>query len=258
MHRYSTSTAPVFVALLLILIVAVPAQAAPDFPILTGRVVDNAHLLPVQEERAIVEKLAAHEKQTGNQVVVVTILSLEGHTIADYGYQLGRHWGIGQKERDNGALLIVASKDRKLRIEVGYGLEGALTDALSKQIIETIIVPHFKEGNFATGIDRGVDAILTIAAGEEWTPIEPGFDRVSYFKIVVLFIILVGAFSVLFFSMTDESPYGVITPHSRYRDPETGSSGYRSGSSRRSGFGGGGGFSGGGGGFGGGGASGGW
>jgi uncharacterized protein len=143
-----------------------PALAAPQFPALTGHVVDEAGILPPPAEADLERRLAAHEQATTNQVVVVTLKSLGGYDIADYGYQLGRHWGIGQKGKDNGALLIVAPTERKIRIEVGYGLEGALTDALSRDIIERLIRPPFRQGNFEQGIRAGTGAILAAIAGE--------------------------------------------------------------------------------------------
>lgn len=150
-----------FVALALI---ASSAQAI-EFPKLTGRVVDNAELLPSSVEQQLTQQLKAHENKTTNQVVVVTINSLQGMEIADYGYQLGRHWGIGQRDANNGVLLIVAPKQRKVRIEVGYGLEATLTDALSKQIIDFEIIPRFKQNDFPGGIQAGVTAILGILDG---------------------------------------------------------------------------------------------
>ena len=101
--------------------------------------------------------LAAHERATGQQVVVVTLDSLQGYSIEDYGYQLGRHWGIGQKGKNNGALLIVAPKEHKVRIEVGYGLEGTLTDATSRTIIQNYILPSFKRGDYNAGVVGGHD-----------------------------------------------------------------------------------------------------
>ena len=121
---------------LLILLLASPLWAAPEFPELTGRVVDNANLMTAAQRQSLSQALASAEQNTSNQVVVVTLADLQGYEIADYGYQLGRHWGIGSKESDNGVLLIVAPNDRKVRIEVGYGLEGVLTDALSSVIIQ--------------------------------------------------------------------------------------------------------------------------
>ncbi len=144
-----------------------PVIAAPEFPQLSGRVVDLAQLLSPGAQARLSERLAAHEQQTGNQLIVVTLTSLEGYSIEDYGYQLGRHWGIGQKGKDNGALLIVSRDDRKVRIEVGYGLEGRLTDALSSNIIHQRILPRFREGNFEVGIEQGIDAMLNVLGGDE-------------------------------------------------------------------------------------------
>ena len=101
---------------LLILLLASPLWAAPEFPELTGRVVDNANLMTAAQRQSLSQALASEEQNTSNQVVVVTLADLQGYEIADYGYQLGRHWGIGSKESDNGVLLIVAPKDRKVRI----------------------------------------------------------------------------------------------------------------------------------------------
>lgn len=257
MHCFNPNLVRILAALLLTFLVAGAVRAAPEFPALNGRVVDNAGMLPADAEQAIQTRLAEHENETGNQVVVVTIHSLEGYPIEEYGYLLGRHWGIGQKERDNGVLLIVARADRKLRIEVGYGLEGVLTDALSKQVIESVILPSFKAGDFVRGIEQGVEAILAITAGQDWEPRESELDwnRLSGLFVVSAFMIF--AFSMLFFSMTESRQGYGGSSHRRYRDPAASSNRYRSGGSA-GGFGGGGGFSGGGGGFGGGGASGGW
>ena len=135
---------------------ALAQGATPDFPPLTGRVVDRAGLLSERDQAEVEAALAQLEQATGNQLVVVTLPSLQGLPIEDFGYQLGRHWGIGQAGKDNGALLIVAPEERAVRIEVGYGLEGELTDALSRTIIETGILPHFRQGDFAAGIKAGV------------------------------------------------------------------------------------------------------
>jgi uncharacterized protein len=155
--------------LLFLLFFAAHAVAAPSFPALTGRVVDNAGLLTPAEKNALSAILAQHESNTTDQIVVVTLKDLQGYDIADYGYQLGRHWGIGQKGKDNGALLIVAPDERKVRIEVGYGLEGELTDKLSHDIIQEVILPRFKEGNYPAGILNGTTAILSVLEGS-YTP----------------------------------------------------------------------------------------
>lgn len=121
---------------------------------------DAADLLAPAEESALDQKLAAFEAQSGRQLVVATIADLEGYPIEDYGYRLGRAWGIGSKDKDDGALLIVAPKDRKVRIEVGYGLEPVLTDAYSSLIINRAILPRFKAGDFPGGINAGADALI--------------------------------------------------------------------------------------------------
>ena len=117
---------------------------ALTFPPLTGRVVDEAGILDSATKDALERKLADFESRTTGQLVVVTLKSLQGTSTEDYGYQLGRHWQVGQKDKNSGALLIVAPNERKVRIEVGYGLEGNLTDAVSKLIIENSILPRFK------------------------------------------------------------------------------------------------------------------
>jgi len=142
------------------------AQAALTFPALTGRVVDNAQMLDPATRQQLTEQLQALEQTTGDQIVVVTVPDLQGVPIEDYGYQLGRQWGIGQKGKDNGALLIVARDERKLRIEVGYGLEGTLTDAQSWVIINQVITPKFKAGNFSQGISDGVAAMIQVVGGQ--------------------------------------------------------------------------------------------
>jgi len=143
----------------LFLLLPVAALAAPKFPPLTGRVVDDAELLSPAAEAKLDEELAALEQQTGHQLVVATLPSLQGYEIEDYGYQLLRTWGIGRKAQDDGVILIVAPKERKVRIEVGYGLEPVLTDALSSLIIQRAILPAFKAGNYEQGVVAGAEAI---------------------------------------------------------------------------------------------------
>jgi len=123
-------------------------------------VVDLAGLLSATEEDSLTASLAAHENESGNQIVVVTTPDLQGFDIVDYANRLGRHWEIGTSENDNGVLLVVAHNDRKVRIEVGYGLEGALTDSLSSVIIQREILPSFRNNKYAAGIEKGVTAIL--------------------------------------------------------------------------------------------------
>lgn len=256
------------------------STAAPEFPKLTGRVVDQAGLLSAADEQAISAKLAQHEQATTNQVVVVTLKTLQGYDIADYGYQLGRHWGIGQKDKNNGVLLIIAPNERQLRIEVGYGLEGVLPDATAKIIIDNIIVPRFKNKQFAQGIEDGVDAILGAIGGtfnaDEVSPHQQsdssGVGYALVFFVAYIFggmlsafgtvvsmavvfgIVLVGVYLLLnsiwfaVFCAVIAVLFYLVSKNSA----GTSSGGGWGGS------GGGGGFSGGGGSFGGGGASGGW
>src|SRR6478752_1310818 len=154
----------------LLTLVLLFSALALDFPALTGRVVDDAGILDLQTRAALTQKLDEFETKTTDQLVVVTLKSLQGTSIEDFGVELGRHWRIGQKDKNNGVLLIVAPNERKVRIEVGYGLEGALTDAVSRLIIENAITPRFRTGDFAGGITRGVDDITSVLSGdaEEW------------------------------------------------------------------------------------------
>jgi len=137
-----------------------PAWAAPKFPALTGRVVDDAHILSDATRASLTEKLAALEASNSRQLVVVTVPSLGGYEISDYGYQLGRAWGIGQKKMNNGVLFIIAPTEHKTRIEVGYGLEPILTDAFSSVIIQTQVLPKFRSGDFNGGVTAGTDALI--------------------------------------------------------------------------------------------------
>jgi uncharacterized protein len=147
----------------------VPPVSSLTFPTLTGRVVDEAGILSPADRASLAASSADLEARTTDQLVIVTLKSLQGTTIEDYGYQLGRHWQIGQKGKDSGVLLIVAPTERKVRIEVGYGLEGVLTDAATKGIIETAILPAFRTGDFAGGIKNGTQQISQLLLGEAGT-----------------------------------------------------------------------------------------
>ena len=141
-----------------------PAASAQSFPKFDDKgVVDAANILDPAQEQALSQKLIAQKQASGRSLVVATIPDLQGYDISDYGYRLGRAWGIGDKT-NQGVLLIVAPNERKIRIEVGYGVEGILTDALSSQIIRNAITPRFKAGDMAGGIDAGVDQITSLLA----------------------------------------------------------------------------------------------
>ena len=143
--------------------ITVPATA--EFPALSSRVVDDADVLDASTRAALRAKLAAHEVGTGNQIVVATVKSLHGNSIEDYANRLFRHWRLGQRGKNNGVLLLHAPTERKIRIEVGYGLEGTLTDAITKTIIQNSIGPRFKANDFAGGMTRGVDDIIKVLSG---------------------------------------------------------------------------------------------
>jgi uncharacterized protein len=147
-------------ALLAFLVLVTPAWAAPKFPALTGRVVDDAGILSSDIKTGLTEKLAALEQKTSRQLVVVTVPSLQGYEISDYGYQLGRAWGIGQAKLNNGILFLVAPNEHKTRIEVGYGLEPIITDAFSSVVIQTQVLPKFRSGDFNGGVVAGANALI--------------------------------------------------------------------------------------------------
>lgn len=297
MYQCHRKSWPILLVMLVISLWAGVLAAQPNFPKLTGRVVDNAGLLTSSERQSLTEKLARHEQATTNQVVVVTVNSLDGYEIADYGYQLGRFWKIGQADKNNGVILLVAPNQRKVRIEVGYGLEGDLPDALAKQIIDFEIIPQFKKKQFGKGIIAGTEAILgaikgtyNIATVKKKQKAKVGYDQ--YFILIVVALVIGGildlfmrssfASGLVFFvsvaggtiignSLGAGLIVGVIALVLHLFNGASGrgggggfggyGGGYGGGYRRSGGFGGGGfggGFSGGGGSFGGGGASGGW
>lgn len=149
-------------ALLLLLALLVPAWAhAQSFPQLTGPVVDAANVIPDDQEARIGQKILALKSQSQRQLQVVTVASLEGYDIADYANRLFRDWQLGDKERNDAVMLLVAPSERKLRIEVGYGMEATVTDAISFLVINKVIVPKLKAGDMPGGIEAGADALIT-------------------------------------------------------------------------------------------------
>ncbi len=156
----------ILIAIAWVCLTCAGAAQTLTFPALTGRVVDEAGLLDPTDRAALTDSLAALEAKTTDQLVIVTLKSLQGTSIEDYGYQLGRRWQIGLKDKNTGVLLIVAPNERKVRIEVGYGLEGTLTDALTKVIIENSILPSFRAGDFPGGIKRGAADIIRALSGD--------------------------------------------------------------------------------------------
>ncbi len=251
-------------AALLCAILIDAAVAEPKFPALTGRIVDEAGILSGQDYAALKEELAGIEKTSTDQVVVVTLKSLQGYTIEDFGYQLGRAWGIGQKDKNNGILLIVAPNEHKVRIEVGYGLEPIMTDALSKLIIENAILPEFRRGDFPAGIKAGVRDIKDVLLGDADAVKErarsahgPGTPETLQVLLFVFWLCI----AVYILWAIYRSSLAAQKPGLRRQGPiifPGSSGGWGGGWSGGDGGGGGGGWSGGGGSFGGGGSSGSW
>ena len=253
-----SGTCPVIVVAAMIFTIA--SGFALNFPALSGRVVDQANIIQPATHGAIEQKLADLETKSGIQIAVATVNSLEGQDIEPYANELFRAWKLGEKDKNNGVLLLVAPNERRVRIEVGYGLEKTLTDALSKVIIANAITPRFKAGDFSGGVSRGVDDIITVLTTDasEWEqrpslrldkqqPTDPAGWLLLFAFIVFLTLLIVSPTFrwVLFNTLANVS---------------VSSGGYGGGYSGGGGGGysGGGGFSGGGGSSGGGGASGSW
>jgi uncharacterized protein len=244
---------------LMVALFAIAPAFAVNFPALTGRVVDQANIIQPDTRAAIEQRSADLEEKSGIQLVVATVNSLEGQEIEPYANELFRKWALGEKKKNNGVLMLVAPNERRVRIEVGYGLEGTLTDALSKVIISNAMTPRFKAGNFSEGISRGVDDIITVLTTDasEWQkrpslrldyqqPVDPA-NWILVAALLVFFILLIVSptFRWLFFNVV----LNVLASSGSSRGGYSGG-GYSGG--------GGGGFSGGGGSSGGGGASGSW
>ncbi len=154
------------IILLLFVLNFLNADISQYFPKLEGRVIDEANLLSPAVKKDIDAILKKEENRTSNQIVVVILNSLNGYTIEDYSYQLGRFWKIGQKDKNNGILLVVSMEEKKIRIEVGYGLEGSLTDKIAHEIINYTIKPNFKANQYELGILKAVNEIIATIKGE--------------------------------------------------------------------------------------------
>lgn len=275
-RAFASSSAVIFAMAALALVLAAlwaaglagSAFGAPKFPELTGRIVDNANLLTPEDRAWIEAELQALEGKATDQLAVVTLPSLDGYTIEDYGYQLGRHWQIGQEGKDNGALLIVAPNERKVRIEVGRRLEPIMTDTMSAVIIQNAILPAFRRGDFSGGIRAGVRDIKDVLLGDAEAVKERArssrkSEQFDTFSIIII-LIWIAIFAFIIYANirhARQHPRSLGRRRSRLGDGSTvilpggGSSDWGGGWSSG---GGGGGWSGGGGSFGGGGSSGSW
>jgi uncharacterized protein len=264
---------PVRLAVVLLAIVwclALPKAATaaePKFPTLTGRIVDEANLLSADDKRALEQELVALEQKSTDQLVVYTTRSLQGYPIEDFGNRLGRHWQIGQQGKNNGVILIVAPSDRKVRIEVGRGLEPQLTDLMTKLIVENAILPAFRRNDFPGGIKAGVRDIRDVLLGDAeevkqrartGSKRTPGSDTAM--PVAILVILILFAIAVVMMQSQQTAHPGRVARDRRRGgpDPWGGSAGGWGSGGWSGGGGGGGGFSGGGGDFGGGGSSGSW
>ena len=246
---------------------------AYDFPPLSGRVVDQAGVMSAPSRSAVEAKLKDLEDKSGIQLVVATVRSLQGGDVETYANQLFRFWKLGEAKKNNGVLLLVAPSEHKVRIEVGYGLEGTLTDALSSVIIQSAILPRFKANDFSGGIERGVDGIISVLSGDiaDWQR-KVGVRNDDISKLfntlfpILFFLVIVFVLRYMMGASHGTSGGRYVRRNGRlifvpYAGGWGSSSGWSGGGFSGGGFGGGfsgGGFSGGGGSSGGGGASGGW
>lgn len=230
--------------LLLPVIIAAAGFAQPDVPELKQWATDLTGTLTTQQTDHINSQLKTFEDSTSNQLVVLIIKSLDGYPIEELAYEIASRNKIGTAKNNNGVLLLIAIDDRKLRIEVGYGLEGALPDALTSSIIRNEITPHFRSGDYYAGVTAGINAIIAASAGEYTAEPTDDFTSIDDFWVfLILFIALMIIVNVI--------PWAKRSGGSTYYGGGGYSGGWSSGSS-------GGGFSGGGGSFGGGGSSGSW
>ena len=155
---------------LVLLMLALPCLSAADdtaIPYLSGRVVDQAELLSTPARSRIANMLQAHERATGNQIAVLTINGIGGESIEDFAVQVFESWKLGSREKNNGVLIVVAPQEHRMRIEVGYGLEGTLTDVLADRIIRNLMTPRFREGNYDVGVEAGATAVIQILEGRQ-------------------------------------------------------------------------------------------
>ncbi|OSZ77277.1 methanol dehydrogenase [Chitinophagaceae bacterium IBVUCB2] len=172
-------------------------KAIPKRPSPPKLVNDFTGTLTKQQVDALEAKLVAYDDSSSNQIAVVVVNTLDGHDVSDFAFTIGREWGVGNKDKNNGIVLLVAKEDRKINIQVGYGLEGAVPDVTAKRIIENEITPNFKEGNYYRGLEEGTDAIIKATLGEYKAPENYGSKKskgISIGKIILIIIVLIFIF----------------------------------------------------------------
>ncbi len=238
------------------------AVAAANYPPLTGRIVDQANIIPPSTRSAIETKLKDLEDKSGIQLVVASVNSLGGLDVEIYANGLFRAWKLGEAKKNNGVLFLIAPNERKMRIEVGYGLEGTLTDALSKIIIATAVAPRFKAGDYGAGVERGVEGIIEVLSGDsaEWTKRVKGPQSMTFDELAPLIFFALFLFIVVWMARSARGrpdayrgyrrggpPIIVLPPSGGYWGDSSSGGGWSGGGSDGGGFSGGGGSSGGGG-----------
>lgn len=186
-----------FILTAILLLLPIPLIAI-SYPTPSGYLTDTAQLLSAEERTALETTLTNFKQQTGNEIAIVAIPSLEGEPVEDYAVKLFEQWGIGQKEKDNGLLILVAKEDRAVRIEVGYGLEGAINDAKAGRIIRDIMAPAFQEGKYAAGLQGAIDAITGELKGEpaqvDTAPSAGNKINGQFIYVLIIFVIYLSSF----------------------------------------------------------------
>lgn len=195
---------------LLALLLAGPACAEVAIPPLTARVTDLTATLDAQQTQALDARLATFESQKGAQIAVLIVPTTQPETIEQFGIRVVEAWKLGRKKVDDGALLLVAKDDHSLRIEVGYGLEGALNDATSHRIIDEVIVPHFKNGDFYQGIDAGLSAMMQVVSGEPLPPPNRAGGKQNYESLMFAGFVIAMALGGMLRTLLGRFPAAVL------------------------------------------------
>jgi uncharacterized protein len=183
---------------LLAALAALPVQAQAPLPELRARVTDLTGTLSAGERRALERRLEAFEKKKGSQIAVLIVPTVRPETIEQYAIRVAERWKLGREGIDDGVLVLVAKEDRELRIEVGYGLEGVLPDAVAKRIIDEVIVPRFRQGDFYGGLSAGIERVIAVIQGEPLPPPREGKSRRGPSAVALEFLFIVGFFLVTF------------------------------------------------------------